>query len=473
MSLASTIGITSGINFDQLVSQLMAIEMVPLQRLQQRIEDYNQKISAVGTLTSVLSTLKDAVKDLRDTELLGMTATSSDMTVLSATATPSASEGTYRIVVNRLAQAQSLYSETFTSENEPVADLSVSPQQRLKIQVGSSEPITITIDSSNNTLAGIRDAINDSALPLRASVVNDGTGYRLILTATNTGASNTITVQVDEDNDGVFEEASETDATGLSRLAFNPGSYDQDGNPQGGVQQMLQSIAARDAEVVVDGLTVTRSSNSISDLITGVTINLLKESNGQSLTLTISEDNQTLRNKLNAFVSAYNQLVATAGNLKGTKDNQGPLYTEALLSRITSSLRDITVREFNGRTLVSLGITHDRQGNLQFDESVLEDVLSESPDEVIETIHDMAEEFYSMLDNYLSEIIPAKTEGLQSSKRYLQERADSMELRLQMIEEGLRQRFYLLEQTLARLQNESNYVSQQLNNISKIVGDKR
>jgi|Deesub1362B_J571_1020462.scaffolds.fasta_scaffold00125_48 flagellar hook-associated protein 2 len=473
MSLISSVGITSGINFDELVSKLMELERVPLLRLQGRINDYEQKISSLGTLASALSSLKDAVSELKNTELIGRNATSSDESVFTATATEDATVATYAIKINRIAQAQSLYSTVFSSDTDPVADLSQSSIQKIQIQVGSSTPVTITVDSSNNTLSGIRDAINSSGAPVRASIVNDGTGYRLIITSNNTGASNTIQILIDEDNNGVFEETAETDSLGLSRLAFNPDSYDSNGTPVGGVQQMSQSMQAADAELVVDGLTVTRASNTISDLITGVTITLKKDSSGSTLSLTISENTEVLKNKLNSFISAYNQVFNTIKNLKGDFTRKGPLYGVSLTNRIMNTLREITINSYNGKTLASLGITHDRSGVLQMDSSTLDTALSEDSDSVINTINEMANSVYSVLDEYISTIIPNKREGFESSKRYLLNRRDSLERRLELIEDSLRKRFYLLEQTLSQLQSESNYVTQQLSNISRITGDQK
>ncbi|MDD5244770.1 MAG: flagellar cap protein FliD N-terminal domain-containing protein, partial [Syntrophorhabdaceae bacterium] len=237
-SIASSIG---SIDTTTLVSQLMELQRQPLTKLKEKEADYQAKLSAYGTMLSAISTLKSTVTNLKDSGLLEMSASVSDSQYFTATASSSANAGTYSIKITNIATSQNVYSTTFSEENSEVADLTTYGAQKIKIQVGSGEVIEITIDSSNNTLSGIKDAINNAGAGVAASVINDGTGYRLLLSTNSTGASNRVTVMVDEDNNGTYEEAgSETDATGLSKLAFNA-TYDADGNVTGGITNMTQS----------------------------------------------------------------------------------------------------------------------------------------------------------------------------------------------------------------------------------------
>ncbi len=286
MGLTLTTGIFTGLNTDEIIQRLMEIEQQPLQRLQTQKSSYEAKVSSLGSISSSLSSLRSAVQELKDSDLIGMKATVSDTDVLEATVSASASEGTYHIVVNQIATAQSIYSTGFSSETDPVADLSVVAVQKLRIEV-NGQSYDITVDSTNNTLSGIRDAINNSGAPVRASIINDGTSYRLVVSSNNTGTDGRIVIKVDEDNDGLFENTTEeTDTTGLSRLAFNP-TYDASGNVSGGIANMTQAQPGLDASLTVDGLTVTRSTNTIDDLITGVTIVLKDSSAGNTVYLTV------------------------------------------------------------------------------------------------------------------------------------------------------------------------------------------
>lgn len=173
MALTISTGIFTGIDTKSVVSQLMAIERQPIAVLTKKKTDWQAKISAYGTLKSNLSKLRTAVQDLRSSSLESMSAKTAS-SAYSATATKEAAVGTYDIKVNNLATAQVINSTTFASDTAEVASLSVVATQKLKIQVGSGTAAEITIDSSNNTLKGVRDAINAAGVGVSASLVNAG-----------------------------------------------------------------------------------------------------------------------------------------------------------------------------------------------------------------------------------------------------------------------------------------------------------
>ncbi|MEW6417008.1 MAG: flagellar filament capping protein FliD [Nitrospirota bacterium] len=465
----------SGLDINSIVSQLMQVERQPLLRLQQKEAAYQAKISAYATLLSSVTSLKSAISDLTASGLIGRSATVSDTTFMTASATSSASAGTYNIKINNIATAQSIYSTIFASESSEVADLTTYATQKLKIQVGSGTAAEITINSSNNTLSGIRDAINNANAGVNASIINDGTGYRLVLAVNSTGASNRIVVKVDEDNNGIFEESAETDSTGLSRLAFNPASYDGSGNPSGGVQQMTQSQAAVDAKIKVNNLEITRSSNTITDVITGVTLNLLKgDSYATSLTLQISEDSSSLTTKISSFVSAYNSTMNVINGLKGNITQTGVLAGDSTLVTLAGALRSVTTTRYGtgntDNTLSYLGITHDKNGVLGFDSSKLSTAISSDADNVTSIINQMATSFESTLSNYINTIIPAREEGYQQTVENIQEDEEKLDRRLQLTEIALRNKFIALDKLLNQLQGTNTYVTQQMDLFTKISG---
>jgi flagellar hook-associated protein 2 len=464
---------SGSIDINAIVSKLMEVESQPLIKLQQKENGYQAKISGYGILLSALSEFKSTVSNLKDPGLIGMKAEVSDASFMSVSASGSASLGNYTIQVKNTATAQSIYSSPFTAETDTVADLSTNPIQKLQIQVGTGSPVTIAVDSSNNTLSGIKDAINGSGLGIRASIINDGSGYRLVLSADSTGASNRIVIRVDEDNNGVFEEwGADIDTTGLSRLSFNP-TYDPDGNVTGGIANMSQSQAAQDARLRVDGLEVTRPTNTINDLITGVTIELKKGDNyGSSISLTVSKEKETLKNKLDSFVSAYNQLMNNLKNLKGNADRRGALSGESILSGIQNTIRSITITSYNDKTLTLLGITHDRNGVLSIDPSRFDAALSSDETDVISTINQMASSLESSLNDYINTLIPARKNGYEQTIRAIQKEEDDLTARLQLKEIALRRQFTNLDTLLNQLQGTSNFITQQVENLGKILGGK-
>jgi flagellar hook-associated protein 2 len=473
MGLTLTTGIFTGLNTDEIIQKLMKIEQQPLQRLQTQKSSYEAKVSSLGSISSSLSSLKSALQDLKDADLIGMTATVSDTDVLEATASDNASEGTYHIVVNRLATAQSIYSTGFSSETDPVADLSVFTTQTLRIEV-SGQSYDITVDSTNNTLSGIRDAINNSGAPVRASIINDGTSYRLVISSNETGTNGRLVIRVDEDNDGVFEETpDETDTTGLSRLAFNP-TYDADGNVTGGIANMSQAQPGLDASLTVDGLAVTRSTNTIDDLITGVTLTLKDSSAGSTVYLTVQKDNSTVQSKLNSFVSAYNSAMDLMRSLSIPEEGESlPFAGDSSVRTIMQTLRSITTRQYGDLYLSRIGLTHDRNGTLGLDTENLNEVLEQDPEAVIEALNEMAQDLEDSLDYFINTMIPAREEGYQRTIDRIEQDIEDYQLRLEQIELSYRQKFALLEQTVGQLQAQGDYLTQQLEALKGLAGGKR
>lgn len=453
----------TGIDTTTIISQLMIVERQPLQSLTNRKAAFESKITAYGNLSSTLSKLKTSLSSLKSASIEGMTASSSDSAVFTATADTSASEGTYNIRVNNLATKQSVYSETFLSDGSEVADLSSVATQKLRIQVGSTTAVEVTVDATNNTLNGVRDAINDAEAGVTASVVNDGTGYRLILSSNTTGASNRIVIQADEDNDGVYSEAgAESDTTGLSKLALNA-TYDAAGAVTGGITNMTQSQAAVDASLLVDGLTITRSANTITDIFTGVTLNLLNDSDGNTLTLTVSKDTQKIKDNVNAFVGAYNTVMGLARGLsKPTPGRSVLLAGDSTANGIINRLNSAITSLYAGKSPASLGLSHDSQGALSLDTEILDAAIEADRQGVIDTFDGMAEVLEETVTDFINVQIPARNDGLNISSKGVQRNIDNLTFRLQTIEATYRRQFSALEQTISQLQASGNFLSQRL-----------
>jgi flagellar hook-associated protein 2 len=558
----------SSIDTNAIVQQLMQVERQPLLKLKQKEADYQAKISAYATLLSSVSSFKSAVTALKDSSLIGMKATVSDTSYMTATASSTATAGTYTMKIGSLAAAQSLSSLRFGSQTMKVADLSVNTTQKIKIQVGSSTAKEITIDSTNNTLSGIKDAINSAGAGVTASVVKESSGfvidannntiifndgiadrtatiaagtytssglataiqtalnsapgttntfavqydttlskfkitnsagpnvnilwgststtaeqilgfdpttdtvtagslttgddlvdgtYKLTLTSNTTGASNTISLTVDENNDGTYGGAGETDTAGLSSIAS--------GN-------MSTTQAAADASITVNGLTVTRSSNTITDVITGVTINLVKVSGTTEFTLTVAQDSSALTSKLNSFVSSYNQVMSTINGLRGNATTRGILSGDATSAALKNTLRNIITATYNNTNLVSLGLTHDKNGVLSLNSTTLDSAISSNQSSVITTINTMATSLEATLGDYVNTILPVRKSGYQDSVKNVQKNAENLERRLQTTEVALKKKFIALDRLLNQLQGTSSYLTQQMDKLGKTFGGK-
>src|SRR3569832_598735 len=171
-AVTTSTGIFSGLDTSGLIQKMMAVEAQPLQNLNVKKSGYQAELSVFGKLKSSLATLNTAADKLKATSTATMKATSSDASVFTATASTTATAGDYSIQVTRLATAQSVYSSPFASESSEVAVLSVNPTQKLKIQFGSGTAKEITIDSTNNTLSGLRNAIISAGAGVSASIIN-------------------------------------------------------------------------------------------------------------------------------------------------------------------------------------------------------------------------------------------------------------------------------------------------------------
>lgn len=387
MAGLSSPGIGSGLDINGLVSKLMEVEKAPLTALAKKEADYQAKLTAYGTLKGSLSSFQTAAKGLSSSSKFNTTkATASDTTILSATTTSIAKTGSYSIEVTDLAKAHKISSFALPDSTSAIGT------GTLTIDFGTytaGAPGTfavnadktskaITIDSSNNSLAGIRDAINQADAGVTASILSDGTGYRLVLSSDDSGAASSMRILVSDDGD-----SNDTDDLGLSQLAFDPTGAAGSGKNLDTATEVL----AQDAVLKIDGVTVTKSSNSISDAISGVTLNLLKETTvGTPITLTVARDTTSVKTAVEGFVKAYNDLNATVKTLGGydAKTQKGGLLLgDTTLRSVQSELRRTisqTLEYSDGgvSSLSDVGVTFQRDGTLALNSSKLDTVLADS-----------------------------------------------------------------------------------------------
>jgi len=223
-------GIGSGLDVESLVSQLVLADVQPAEnRLNSSEAKYQAELTAYGSLKGALAGFQSSVaSSAASSQYVGKTASTSLSDIVTATAEQSAPEGSYALEVQSLAEAQSLASSGYAATTSTVGTGTLTITLGTVTYDANSgsvtgfaakadvTPVTITIDSSNNTLSGVKDAINASDANVVASIVNDGSGYRLVLQGQDTGAENAVTITVNDTGDG-----DSTDAAGLSNLAFD------------------------------------------------------------------------------------------------------------------------------------------------------------------------------------------------------------------------------------------------------------
>ncbi len=458
-------GLMSGLDTDSIISKLMDLERRPIMLLQRKEADYQAKITAIGAVKSAMSELKSAVDALKDSDnFLSYSASCSDAEILSVSAGDDVLPGTYNIVVSQLASAQQVRSAAFSGSDAAVGT------GTLTIQVGNAPSVDIEITSESNTLAGIAQAINEADAGVVAGVINDGNGnYYLTLQSKETGAGNTISLSI-QDDDG-----NNDDASGLSALYSDSSAH-----------SLTETRSAADARLTVNGIAVERSSNEINDLIDGITLTLKRADSGKEVTVSSSKNYGGITKKLNAFVEKYNALVdllkeQTAYN--AASGQGGTLLGDSTVSRINLSLSRMIYESVDGvdasvNSLSKLGIEIEESGRLSLDTGRLTSAMEEHPDDVAlffssdESGNEgIAVRLYNFLDGYLQSstgILSAKTDGLQKSIDKIEDQIERMEFRLAKREENFRHQFNTLEDLMLQFQQTSSQLDQQLSSLANL-----
>lgn len=377
----SSAGIGSGLDVNSIVTGLMNAEKKPLEAVAAQKTSYQSKISAYGTLKSALSTFQTSVTALSSaSKFNAQTATSGNLSVFTATANGSATIGDYAVTVSQLAKSQKLASTGFTNTSDVVGTgtLTISfgdyvpaagPVSESFTPNAAKTDVTIAITSSNNTLAGVRDAINAANSSVSATIVNNGTTNQLVITSKDTGEVNSLKISV------VDDDTNNTDTAGLSQLVYDPLAA--------GIKNMTRVQEEKNALLNVDGISVVKASNTISDVIEGVTLSLLTTSGGASVNLGVASNQDSVKTSVTSFVDAFNKLDTTLRNLTKydeTGKASGALLGDSTARSVISQIRSVMTKSIaNGNTITTLsqiGVSFQRDGQLALDATKLSNAVT-------------------------------------------------------------------------------------------------
>jgi len=509
-----SLGIGSGILTNELVDDLVKAERDTIDlRLDLQKAEFEAEISAFGTITGALEKLKTTADALKaPSALQAITANTSDESALSATASSLAEAGNYSITINELAQSHSVVSKSY----DEITDIVGTGEMTFRFGSttfsggdydafaldNTKSSKTLVIDSSNNTLASLRSAINNADFGVDASIVNDGSGFRLLLSTEDPGISNSMEILVAADNGsglsqlaynstyngqtavGAITEGGSTDlstgidfssgnanftfdlgattgiavtvdanattdlggggataednriavqtaidtalitaglsagdviasidaddgglvlttlATGLSEsiqvtaddgvLGLNPNL----GSRFGSDGSLTQTQAAQSAEIEVNGLTITRESNLVTEVINGVTLNLKSADIGTPINLTLESDSASIIEKVQGFVDAYNELKVLSNELTKfdlERGDSGLLLGDSTLRTLTSQIRNVMnsivdgITDSSFRTLSEVGISTNQDNSylLELDAGKLSQSIEENPNAIV------------------------------------------------------------------------------------------
>lgn len=515
MAAIQSLGIGSGLLTMDLVEDLIAAQREPVDiRLDLQKVELEAEISAFGAIKSALESLRATTSALNlPSSVQAMTASSSDTTALTATASSLATAATYQITTNALAQSHSLVTRSYTNITDVIGTgqltfnfgtTTFDPGYDTFTQDTTKTSKTLTIDATNNTLSSLRTAINDADFGVQASVVNDGSGYRLLLVTKDTGLNNSMEIVVSADAGSGLKElaynatyngtADVGAITGAGSVDLSSGldfsstnavftltvgatsgivvTVDQDattdldgdtfpgqagdnifaiqaavdtaliaatlsagdvvvsldpttngvifttlatgssvtmeitaddgvlglntsaGTRYGSDGSMTQTQAAQDASLVVNGLAVTSASNLVTEVVHGVTLNLIKADAAVTHTLTVSSDSAAIEAKVQAFVDSYNVLKTLSDGFTvfdPDTEEVGLLLGDSTLRSINSRIRTIMTGIVDGissssfRSLAEVGITTDQSNNfnLQLDSTILRQAISDHPNDIV------------------------------------------------------------------------------------------
>lgn len=467
MATISSLGIGSGIDANSIVQQLVALERQPITRLKEQATKLDAQLSSFGRVQSMLDSLRSAARTLSDTSTWNATTATSADTAVSATASAGTSPGAYAVQVHNLAASQMIATSAVANSATTVG------QGTLRIQSGSwnadqsaftaksgSSEIEISI-GAGDTLAQIRDKINNtSGLDVRASIVNDASGSRLVLQSKTTGVENGFRVQVSDDdgNDG--------DNTGLSRLAFDPA---------GGSTAAALTQAGRNASATINGLAVESASNTLSDVVDGVSLTLNKVTTG-TVDVSIGRDTAAMRKAVDSFVTAYNDLnkllrdqtkydaaSKTAGTLQGDRT------AISILNQVRQAMSGSTSASTAFSRLSDLGLQIQTDGSIKTTGSKLDAAIANTT-EISKFFTaggsttgstGMAVQLRQLTDALLGTdgSISTRQEGLRSLKTANGKSQTAMEERVALTEKRLLAQYQQLDANMAKLSQLQGFVS--------------
>jgi flagellar hook-associated protein 2 len=455
-------GLASGIDSRAIISALVAVERRPINALEQKKTSLNKQKSLYGDLRGLLDKLATEAKALqRTTDFLRMAAASDDPAVLTATAGSSATPGSHVLRVNTLARAQLNAS---TGSASPTTSL--GGPATIQLDVGGNTHF-IAVDSPNlQTIASAINAHDDAnTTGVRAEVVDTGNTanggaqrYQLVVRSTTTGADGAFTIAAD-DGDAAFVSL-------MGNVAGN------------------QLVAPTNASITLNNaVTVYRSSNTISDLIAGVTLDLKSvPSPNKDVTITVTTDAEETSKKLQSLVDAYNKVVdffAAQGSLDANGKAQSPLFGDPTLRSARSSLRTIMGSSVAGtgntayQMLSQIGITADTAGKLTFNRSKFEEALAADEGAVAAIFTNATSGLAKWLvdgvkvyTDSVDGLIKTRTDGFDSQVKQTQSRIDQAERRLTRFEQALQTKYSNLESLLSRLQSQGSSVGA-INSLSR------
>ncbi|MES2017418.1 MAG: flagellar filament capping protein FliD [Pseudomonadota bacterium] len=463
-------GIGSGLPVESLVTQLMAVERKPLDLLTSKEAGFQAKLSAFGTMKSTLAALQTAAKALSTpAQLAPMKASVLNATVMGVSAGAGATAGSYNIEVQTLAESQKLKTAVGFSNTTDIVGSGVITFDFGSYDTGNPPVFTanvanptktVTIDPAARTLADIKAAINNANIGVTASIINDGSANYLAFTSTS-GAANAMKISVSDPS--------------LNALSF-------DGDPL--TSNMAQTVAAQDAVIFVDTVKVTKSSNTITDAIEGITLNLTATTaTGVTTKVSVTPQMADVKTAIEAYVKTYNEASKSMADLTAYDVSTGKgavLNGDGTVRSVQNQLRALIASSVTGApagsaSLTDIGITTQRDGSLAIDATKLNKALADPSKNLsalfagVGTSRGFGAQMDVVLGRILSPVgtITSHTKSINSSIKDIGKQRDTLTARLVGVETRYRKQFSALDVAMASMTTTSSYLTQQLASLAK------
>ena len=427
-------GLATGLDTGAIISQLVELKRAPIYRLEKNVQGFQNQLSALGTLKTKLIALQDAAKDL-DTanEFSSLNATSADEDFLTVTAGDGASPGTYTFEVLSLATAQKEVSQGYDSLSDSVGSGTMS-------FTVDGETIDLNL-TGFNSLDSLKEEINNNVAGVSASIIFNGAdtgGYHLVLSSTETGA------------DAAFS----VDVSGMS----------------GGATPLLtNNSTASDAVIEVDGITIN-TSNSTSDIISGLTIDLLQAEVGKLIKVDVAVDSEAIAEKVKSFVDIHNDLQSF---IEANKAAGGALYGNPTVRTVGSRIENIFTSSLQGglgavTTFSQIGISRGEGRLLDWDESKFLEALGDDfggvRDLFIERDGNLGKTYLidqavEDLTDSVNGLFKISTDSLNTKIDYAEAGIERYTRSVESYQLTLERKFTAMEMAVAALQAQGNYLS--------------
>lgn len=398
----------------------------------------NTTLSAIGQMKSSLTALQNSLTGLSDGSIFSQLGATMSGAGITATTSTGAAAGSYSINVQQIATANQISSGAYAAN----ASLGTGT---LTIGVGTGS-MTVNLDSTNNTLAGLASAINASTSNpgVTASVVTATDGQHLVLTSTQTGAANTVTLSAGA---GVN--------TGLNTASFT------------------QVTAGQDAKLTISGNALTSASNNVTGAMTGVTLSLTSAAVGTTQTLSVATNNSAITTAVQNFANAYNGWVSTQKSLSSydaSSSTAGPLLGDAMLNSAVNGIASIMASgvTVGGTTysMAQIGLNLNNDGTLNFSSSTLQSALTASPtmvQNVFNGTNGIGQQLSTFINSYTESTvgqIDQRSASINTDLTSLTQQQSSLTAYQQSLTDQYNAQFTALNNLMTQMQNNTSYLNQ-------------